>query len=101
MPGGPAEKDGRLKPDDRITAVAQGKSEDFVDVVDMNLNDVVKLIRAQPGTVVRLKVQPGGKGESKIYDITRDKIKLTDSEAAQRDLIEEGKKPNGQRTRSA
>ncbi len=95
IPGGPAEKDGRLKPDDRITAVAQGKSDDFTDVVDMNLNDVVKQIRGQPGTVVRLKVMPGGKGESKIYDITRDKIKLTDSEARS-EIFEEGKKPNGQ-----
>lgn len=95
MPGGPAEKDGRLKADDRITAVAQGKSDDFTDVVDMNLNDVVKLIRGQPGTVVRLKVMPGGKGESKIYDITRDKIKLTDSEARS-EIFEAGQKPNGQ-----
>lgn len=73
IPGGPAEKDGRLKADDRITAVAQGTSDDFTDVVDMNLNDVVKQIRGQPGTVVRLKVMPGGKGESKIYDIKRRK----------------------------
>ncbi len=95
IPGGPADKDGRLKADDRITAVAQGKSDDFTDVVDMNLNDVVKLIRGEPGTVVRLKVMPGGKGESKIYDITRDKIKLTDSEARS-EIFEDGKKPNGE-----
>jgi carboxyl-terminal processing protease len=95
MPGGPAEKDGRLKPEDRIVAVAQGDSTDFVDVVDMNLNDVVKLIRGKPNTKVQLKVLPGGKGETKIYQLTRAKIELKDSEARS-EIIDAGKKPNGQ-----
>ena len=43
----------------------------MVDVVDMNLNDVVKLIRGTPGTVVRLKVVPNGQKEPKVYNITR------------------------------
>ena len=30
----------------------------MVDVVDMKLNDVVKLIRGKPGTTVRLDVIP-------------------------------------------
>jgi carboxyl-terminal processing protease len=33
IPGGPAAIDGRLKPNDRITAVGQGNSSEMVDVV--------------------------------------------------------------------
>jgi carboxyl-terminal processing protease len=40
IPGGPAAIDGTLKPDDRITAVAEGTGE-FVDVIGMRLEDVV------------------------------------------------------------
>jgi carboxyl-terminal processing protease len=60
----------------------------------MNLNDVVKLIRGTPGTVVRLKVTPAGANEPKIYDITRARIELKDKEA-RAEIIEEGKKANG------
>jgi carboxyl-terminal processing protease len=64
-------------------------------VVDMSLNDVVKLIRGKAGTVVRLKVIPLGKGEAKIYNITRAKIELKNSEARS-EILESGKKENGQ-----
>jgi carboxyl-terminal processing protease len=95
IPGGAAEKDGRLKAEDRVIAVAQGKGGEFVDVVDMNLNDVVKLIRGTPGTVVALKVVPAGAQEPKVYDITRARIELKDKEA-RAEIIEDGQKPNGQ-----
>jgi carboxyl-terminal processing protease len=96
IPGGAAEKDGRLKAEDRVIGVAQGKGGgEFVDVVDMNLNDVVKLIRGTPGTVVALKVIPAGAQEPKVYEITRARIELKDKEA-RAEIIEEGQKPNGQ-----
>ncbi|MDX1964155.1 MAG: carboxy terminal-processing peptidase [Pirellulales bacterium] len=95
IPGGPADKDGRLKADDRVISVAQDEGTEFVDVVDMNLNDVVKMIRGKAGTTVQLKVLPGGVGEPKIIKLTRDSIELKDSEARS-EIIEEGKKPNGQ-----
>ncbi len=94
IPGGAAEKDGQLKPEDRVTAVAQGDDGEFVDVVDMSLKDVVRLIRGTPGTVVRLKVIPAGQPEPKVYDITRARIELKDKEA-RAEIIEEGKKANG------
>lgn len=81
VPGGAAEKDGRLKIDDVITGVAQGDSEDFTDIVEMKINDVVQLIRGKPGTVVRLEVMPADKSGRKVYDITRARIELKDSEA--------------------
>jgi carboxyl-terminal processing protease len=80
IPGGAADKDGRLKIDDVITGVAQ-KEGDFVDIVEMKINSVVQLIRGTPGTVVRLEVDPADKSGRKILDITRARIELKDSEA--------------------
>lgn len=79
--GGAADKDGRLKPEDRIVGVGQGEDGPMVDVVDMKLEDVVQLIRGKRGTVVRIEVVPAGQAERKIYNITRDRIELVDSEA--------------------
>ncbi len=95
IPGGAAEKAGELKPEDRIVSVGQGEDGEMVDVTEMNLDDVVALIRGKAGTVVRLGVLPSGAGEKKEYKITRAKIELSDSEARSV-VFEEGKKPNGQ-----
>ena len=93
IPGGAADKDGRLKPDDQIVSVSDSNGE-LVDVVDMKLNDVVQLIRGDAGTVVKLGVRPGGAGETKIYDITRARIELEDS-AARGEVIQRGQRPDG------
>ncbi len=87
-PGGPAEKSGLLKRNDKIIGVAQGDNEDFVDIIDMDLRDVVKLIRGKKGTVVKLKLvrKGGGKTERKVVSITRDKVELED-EAARLEFI--------------
>ena len=66
----------------------------MVDVAEMKLNDVVKLIRGRAGTIVRLGVIPGDGGELKIIKITRAKIELKDSEARGQ-IFEEGKKADG------
>ncbi len=57
VPGGPADRDGRLVVNDRIAAVAQG-NEEFEDVVDMKLDKVVEKNPRQKGTTVRLLVIP-------------------------------------------
>ena len=92
--GGAAEKNGQLKVQDRVVQVGQGDEGDMVDVVDMKLNDVVKLIRGRAGSIVRLGVIPGAGGEMKIIKITRAKIELKDSEA-RGIIVEEGKKADG------
>ncbi|MBV9127516.1 MAG: carboxy terminal-processing peptidase, partial [Verrucomicrobia bacterium] len=82
--GGPADQEGSLKPNDRITAVAQGTSGQFVDVIDLKLDKVVELIRGKKGTVVRLQVIPASStdpSKRKIVSITRDEVKLTEQEA--------------------
>ncbi|MCS7304442.1 MAG: carboxy terminal-processing peptidase [Thermoguttaceae bacterium] len=94
IPGGAADKDGRLKVGDRIVGVGQGTDGEIVDVVDMKLSDVVALIRGKKGTVVRLEVISGETGERKIITLTRAKIELKDSEA-QGEIFTMGKKPDG------
>jgi carboxyl-terminal processing protease len=94
IPGGAAAADGRLKPEDRIVGVGQGESGPIVPVTDMRLRDVVRLIRGAGGTTVRLEVLPKGETKSKIYNIVRQRVKLTDSEARS-EILEAGKKPDG------
>ncbi|MEN0068353.1 MAG: PDZ domain-containing protein, partial [Myxococcota bacterium] len=79
IPGGPAEKDGRLRPKDVIVAVAQGRKA-FVDVVGWRIDKVVKLIRGEVGSKVRLLVEHPAGGREEI-DIVRDRVTLEDSDA--------------------
>ena len=83
VPGGPADKDGRLKANDRVAAVAQGK-EPFEDVVDLKLDKVVEKIRGAKGSLVRLQVIPANATDPSkrtVIEITRDEVKLKESEA--------------------
>ena len=95
IPGGAADKNGKLQPEDRIVSVGQGDDGEMVDVVDMNLNDVVKLIRGKAGTVVRLGVKPAGSNDVETYTITRAQIELKDSEARS-EIIPVRQRPDGQ-----
>jgi carboxyl-terminal processing protease len=76
-PGGPARKSKQLRPEDRVIAVAQTNLPP-VDVVDMKLGDVVKLIRGPKGHEVRLTVIPaaGDESDTKEIRIIRDVIKI-------------------------
>ena len=47
IPGGAADKDARLKPEDKIVGVGQGPDGPMEDIVDMKLNDVVEKIRGK------------------------------------------------------
>ncbi len=82
--GGPADFDGTLKRDDRITAVAQGPEGDFVDVIGWRLDDVVDLIRGPKQSVVRLQIIPANSipGSPKnIIELTRGAVKLEEQAA--------------------
>lgn len=81
IPGGAAARDGRLKPQDKILAVAQGNSSDFVDLLNMKLSDVVKLIRGKKGTRVQLKIRHADSDSSELVSIVRAKVVLADREA--------------------
>ncbi len=82
VPGGPAIRSKKLKPGDRITAVAQGEEGEAVDVIEMELDKVVDKIRGEKGTMVRLTIIPADAvddSETREVRLIRDKIKLTDS----------------------
>ena len=95
VPGGPADKDGRLKANDRIAAVGQGK-EPFEDVVDMKLDKVVEKIRGAKGSQVRLQVIPANATDPSkrtVVEITRDTVQLKDAET--KGEVIEAKDPEG------
>lgn len=94
IPGGAADKQGELKADDHIVSVGQGDAGELVDVVEMPLDDVVKLIRGAAGTTVRLGVKTGGVGETKELKIVRSKVELEDS-AARGEIVPYGTRPDG------
>ncbi len=81
IPGGGADKCKKLKAKDKIIAVAQEKGEP-VNVIDMDLRDVVKMIRGKKGTKVKLTIlRQAEKTESFEVVIIRDKIDLKDGAA--------------------
>ncbi len=92
---GAADKDGRLQVRDQILGVGQGADGEIVDVVEWRLSDVVKLIRGEPGTTVRLKLLSVDSTEPRIIDIVREKIPLADR-AARAEIIEEGQRDDGE-----
>ena len=74
--GGPADKQGELKLNDRIIAVAQGEDE-FVDVKYLKLQKIVDMIRGEVNTTVRIKIVPADDPSgNKIISIVRDKVPL-------------------------
>lgn len=89
VPAGPADKSGALKPLDRIVGVGQGETDPIIDVVGMRLDEVVDLIRGPKGSIVRLQViGPNvGEADSRIVQITRNKVML-EEQAAQKKLLE-------------
>ncbi|MCW5912961.1 MAG: PDZ domain-containing protein, partial [Cyclobacteriaceae bacterium] len=90
LPGGDAERSGKVNVNDLIIGVAQGKEGEMVDVVGWRLDDVVKLIKGPKGTVVRLSIlsaKTGGvNGSAQEVVLVRDKIKLED-QAAKKEVI--------------
>lgn len=84
IPGGPADKSGLLKADDKIVGVAQGEDGEFEDIIGWRITDAVKLIRGTKGTTVKLQIIKAGSDlNSKPIEISliRDKVKLEDQAA--------------------
>ncbi|MFW5883783.1 MAG: carboxy terminal-processing peptidase, partial [Verrucomicrobiota bacterium] len=79
LPGGPAELSGELDTNDIILAVGDGTAGELVSVVDMPLRKIVKMIKGERGTIVRLQIQPAGaaEGTREVVELVRDEIKLT------------------------
>lgn len=86
IPGGPASEDTRekrLRPGDKIIAVAQD-NEEPVNILHWPLYRSVRLIRGEVGTRVLLTVIPASDPSgvtTKTVDLIRDEIKLEEREA--------------------
>jgi len=81
--GGPAETDGRLKPGDKIIAVAQG-DEEPEGILHWPLSKAVRLIRGEIGTKVVLTILPAEDAtgtRTKKIDLIRDEVQLEASAA--------------------
>jgi carboxyl-terminal processing protease len=90
VPGGPADKEGNLKPGDKVLAVGQGQDGKLEDVVGWRVDDVVDLIRGAKHTIVRIEVlheDTGVNGPTEVIEIVRDEVKL-EEQAAQSRIIE-------------
>jgi carboxyl-terminal processing protease len=79
VPGSPSWRQGELKAGDLIIKVAQGNNEP-VDVVGMDIDDVVQLIRGKKGTEVRLTVKKP-EGNIIIVSLIRDVVLLEETYA--------------------
>jgi carboxyl-terminal processing protease len=88
LPGGPAAVNGTLNANDRIIAVAEGRSGKWVDVIGWRLDDVVQIIRGKVGTTVRLQILPAGVAPGspeKVLELVRNKVTL-EAQAAQKEV---------------
>ena len=86
VPGGPAEKSGRINPDDKIVKVKQIKKVevDSVDVVGWRIDEVVQLIRGEAGTQLELEIIPAKTedlSDRKWVLLTREEVKLEEQAA--------------------
>ena len=92
VPGGPAEKTGKINPDDKIVKIFQVDESNLAptDVVGWRIDEVVQLIRGRAGTRVQLELIPGKTedfSERKFVTITREEVKL-EEQAAKSRIIE-------------
>ncbi len=82
--GGPADLDKRLKPNDKIIAVAQGPTDEPLELIGMKLRKIVDRIRGERGTPVHLTIQPADAADSSTREeivLTRDVVNLDSARA--------------------
>ena len=85
IPGGPAARDGKLKPMDKIIGIINENNKTVIDLIGWDLDEVVKLIRGPKGTKVTLQILPEGSNTDDVpYLLTlkRDEVKLEEQAAS-------------------
>jgi carboxyl-terminal processing protease len=90
VPGGPADKSGKIHVGDRIVGVAQGEDGAMEDVIGWRLDDVVDKIRGKKDTTVRLEILPadaGLDGKHQMVTLVRKKVSI-EEQAAKKKIIE-------------
>ena len=81
--GGPAERSGLIKPEDKIVSVAQDNKE-AINVIGWRLMDVVQMIRGDKGTKVKIGILSGDSAPGsppEYVELVRDVIQLEDQAA--------------------
>ena len=83
VPGGPAQKSGKIKPEDRISKIRQKGSDNFTDVVGWRIDEVVDLIRGEAGTEVEIEFISfeADSDTTKLVTLKREEVKLEDRAA--------------------
>jgi carboxyl-terminal processing protease len=82
--GGPADKSKQVNADDRIVAVAQGKTGEWQDIVGWRTDNAISLIRGAKGTIVRLQLlakNAAPTAKPRVVELVREKIILKDISA--------------------
>jgi carboxyl-terminal processing protease len=90
VPGSPCWKQGEIKVNDIIQKVAQGNAEP-VDVQGYDLEDVVKIIRGNKGTTVKLTVKKVD-GSVRVIPIVRGEVLREETFAKSAVIEEDGNK---------
>ena len=88
VPGGPAEKSGKINPEDRITKIRQIGTDNYQDVIGWRIDEVVDLIRGKAGTEVEIEFISfdSSSDSTKLVTLKREEIKLEDR-AAKSEII--------------
>ena len=84
VPGGPAEKNGELEPNDKIVKIKQQNEDIFEDVTGWRIDEVVQKVRGEPQTFVTLEIIPGDAEDNsvrKIIEIEREIVELEERAA--------------------
>ena len=85
IPGGPAAKDGRLKPMDKIIGIIDEKNKTITDLIGWDLDEVVNLIRGPKGTKVTLRIVPSDSNPDEtpyLLTLQRDEVALEEQAAS-------------------
>jgi len=83
VPGAPAIRSKKMKPNDKIVAVAQD-GEEAVDIIGMSLRKVVDQIRGEKGTKVTLTIIPADATDNSVREdviIVRDEVHINSARA--------------------
>ncbi len=90
IPGGPADKSGLLKVNDKIVGVASLPENEIEDIRDWRIDEVVRLIRGPKNSKVRLEIISNSSSDDvlgRVIEITRGLVKLED-QAAKKKKVE-------------
>ncbi|MCL2876010.1 MAG: carboxy terminal-processing peptidase [Betaproteobacteria bacterium] len=85
IPGGPAQRSGKVNVGDRIVSIAQGENAPMIDVTGWRTDEVVPLIRGKHNSIVVLDILPAEAmpdGAHRRVSLVRDTVRLENQAAS-------------------